>query len=286
MWRELGAQRSRCRRAVGGNTLRVDAKVPGRILSPRDWLVPKMRRTLESRGKTLVQASSEADVRSCLSTLRPMLAGRDLMRIGGANDGGYLIPNDLSGIVRNYSPGVGWTTGYEDELLRRFGIESWLMDVDAPRVNPHPITHAFLGASTTSSSITLTDWVESLDGANQSDLMLSMDIEGDEYAVLLATSSSVLSRFRIMSIEFHFLEQLACKFSLQAVFQPTFSRILQSHQVVHAHANNVAGTTSVGGFAYPRVLELTFLRRDRMPSRLSPAHLPNVVDDAEHSTPA
>ena len=36
--------------------------------------------------------------------------------MGENNDGGYLIPNDLSGVTKNYSAGVGTLTKFEKDL--------------------------------------------------------------------------------------------------------------------------------------------------------------------------
>ena len=36
----------------------------------------------------------------------PVKTEHELIRIGGSKDGGYLVPNDLSGIQACFSPGV------------------------------------------------------------------------------------------------------------------------------------------------------------------------------------
>jgi hypothetical protein len=68
-----------------------------------------------------------------LVSLYPVKTNFELVRIGGNNDGGYLIPNDLEGITACFSPGVDVTASFEKDLLER-GIKSHLADasVDGP----------------------------------------------------------------------------------------------------------------------------------------------------------
>ena len=49
--------------------------------------------------------------------LRPVKTKFNLIRIGGAKDGGYLLPADLDGIAACFSPGVADTANFETELL-------------------------------------------------------------------------------------------------------------------------------------------------------------------------
>jgi len=53
-----------------------------------------------------------------------------------------------------------------------------------------------------------------------------MDIEGSEYNVLLNTSNTCISKFRIMVIEFHGLERLKSERLLNQTFTPVMEIIL------------------------------------------------------------
>ena len=67
----------------------------------------------------------------------------------------------------------------------------------------------FVGCLTDERYITLDDWhAAKLGGDSTPSLLLQMDIEGAEYETLLAASPSLLGKFRIMIIEFHWLPQL------------------------------------------------------------------------------
>jgi len=52
------------------------------------------------------------------------------------------------------------------------------------------------------------DWVATAPISEDSDLMLQMDIEGYEYETFLSMSDKLLSRFRIIVVEFHSLQML------------------------------------------------------------------------------
>ena len=90
-----------------------------------------------------------------------------------------------------------------------------------------------------------------------------MDIEGAEYETLLAASPSLLAKFRIMIIEFHWLPQLWNE-PFFAVAGRVFSKVLATHAVVHIHPNNCCGSVKSAGLEIPRIAEFTLLRRDRL----------------------
>ena len=46
------------------------------------------------------------ELKELIKALRPVQTKIRLIRVGGANDGGYLIPDDLEGIAACFSPGV------------------------------------------------------------------------------------------------------------------------------------------------------------------------------------
>jgi hypothetical protein len=73
---------------------------------------------------------------SFLSSLKPVETNHELIRVGGDGDGGYLIPNDLTGIDACFSPGVAATSDFENDLAAR-GVRCFLADfsVDGPPVD-------------------------------------------------------------------------------------------------------------------------------------------------------
>ncbi|MFT4326931.1 MAG: FkbM family methyltransferase, partial [Candidatus Woesearchaeota archaeon] len=109
------------------------------------------------------------------------------------------------------------------------------------------------------------------------DLMLQMDIEGGEYDVLTTASLDVLKRFRIIIIEFHDMHYLFEKNFFNTVTK-SFKNILKTHEVVHIHPNNMTYPVTIKGLTINPLLEITFLRKDRVKEKKFVTALPHVLD--------
>jgi hypothetical protein len=220
--------------------------------------------TLASLGISIGRCVNVQLVRRLITRLHPVSTDKGLIRIGGDKDGGYVIPDDLDGVVACFSPGVGATAAFETVLLAR-GIPCYLVDgsVTGPPL-AHPLVHfdkKYLGVVNDDTTTTLDAWVNAC-APGDADLVLQMDIEGAEWVVLLNVSEEVLSRFRIIIVEFHWLERLNDKVGFE-LMSSTLSRLLGRFYLVHNHPNNVARAFNSRGITIPRYLEMTFLRHDR-----------------------
>jgi hypothetical protein len=219
-------------------------------------------------------------VRDLITRLRPVGISTDLVRIGSEYDGGYLVADDFVGVTACFSPGVSTIADFELQLAER-GIPCFLADysVDAPPI-AHPLFHfqkKYLGNETRDHFITLSDWIDQC-APEHGDLVLQMDIEGAELAVILGTSSSYLKRFRQIIIEFHFLEQLLDPPGLY-LFEQVLGKLLAEFDVVHIHPNNCLGAIRFGDLEIPQFVELTLLRKDRIAHRLPISHsFPHPLD--------
>ena len=233
--------------------------------------------------------SSSADVREIVELLKPIDSGIDLIRVGGNNDGGYLVPDDLVGIKHCFSAGVGDVSSFELDCLHR-GIPSFLADysVDAPptELAGCEFSKKFVGAVNNDQFMTLDRWVaESLVGERDSDLLLQMDVEGAEYETLLSTTSETLKRFRIMVVEFHNMESVRDKHFCRIVLS-VLRRIRENFEVVHVHPNNSHSIVSISNVKTPLTFETTFLRKDRVKSLKPVNHLPHPLDQPNLSSKA
>jgi len=213
----------------------------------------------------VINQTRTSDVSDLIRRLRPQDCGIDLIRIGGSEDGGYLIPDDLEGIEYCFSPGVSTISEFENQLADR-NINSYLADysIDSPPINRPEFTFdkKFLGATDGDKFITLASWKEKYLKDYQGDLILQMDIEGFEYGVILGTPDSLLDQFRIIVIEFHGLEKLFDPFVFDFI-SSSFDKLLKSFYVVHIHPNNLCGSVKRGSIRVPRVMEFTFLNKKR-----------------------
>jgi len=216
-------------------------------------------------GYTLARRVPEANVRELVQTLRPRQCAAPLIRLGSRGDGGYLIPDDLTGIEYCFSPGVNRTADFENALAER-GIRSFLADysVDAPPLERPEFVfdHKFIGARNDDVYITLGDWKERHLPGYTGELVLQMDIDGGEYEVILNASSELLASFRIIVLELHALERLFDPFGYR-IMRTCFEKLLRDFYVVHAHPNNCGGVVVYDGIEIPNVVEVTFYNRSR-----------------------
>ena len=232
-------------------------------------------------------------VKELIKELRPVKTKYDLIRIGGNNDGGYLLPNDLSGVSTCFSPGVDVTATFEKDLLSR-GIRSHLADASvegAPDgLEVASFTKKYLDGVNTDDYMTLEFWVKNKGGA-LGDLILQMDIEGGEYATILATPIDILRRFRIVAIEIHDVQHWFNNPIAWGVAQTFFTKLLQEFHVVHNHPNNNCQFLQAEDVFMPTVFELTLLRKDRAAPEgfcdqfPHPLDQPNVLDKPDRPLP-
>ncbi len=217
---------------------------------------------------------------SMLSMLRPLAIPEGLVRIGGRADGGYLLPDNLDGIAACFSPGVGGQAAFELDMAQR-GVRSFMADgsVDAP-----PADHAlfsferkFLGTVNDARHIRLEDWVQRSVPDDSGDLLLQMDIEGGEYAVLADAPASVLARFRIMVIEFHRLYR-CFREKRHKLIGGVFEKLASEFSVVHIHPNNNGAEVSKGRFNFLAAMEFTFYRKDCVRPGGAPLRFPHALD--------
>lgn len=231
-------------------------------------------------GYNLTDQTSDADVRGLIGRLRPVHCGKDLIRIGGNADGGYLLPNDLDGVEYCFSPGVGAMVDFESHLTT-LNIKSFLADhsVNSPPIAKPEFTFdkKFLGAIDSGTSFTLKSWRDKYLAANIHDLLLEMDIEGSEYEVILSTPSDTLADFRIMVIEFHSLDKIFDPFAY-GVLRTCFEKILRHFHVVHIHPNNCCGSVRRRGIEVPRIMEFTFCNKNRVRETKYREDFPHILD--------
>jgi hypothetical protein len=207
-----------------------------------------------------------SEIQSLLAKLHPVLTDKPLVRLGGDSDGGYLLPDDLDGIEACYSPGVDVTASFERALVER-GIPCFLADasvekapIDGPLIDFEP---KFLGTTDDAKFFTLDSWVKAKTPAHGDSMLLQMDIEGAEWAVLLNVSEELLRSFRIIVLELHVLHRLVDEFALM-IMRAGLERLLKDFYVVHNHPNNCSPLEGEGDVMFPRVLELTLIRKDRV----------------------
>lgn len=79
--------------------------------------------TLLGFGYQVKKTIGNDEILEVIKLLRPISTEIELIRIGGEGDGGYLVPNDIDGIKYCFSPGVGLTSSFEEDITKR-GVKS------------------------------------------------------------------------------------------------------------------------------------------------------------------
>lgn len=200
--------------------------------------------------------------------------------MGPAGDGGYLVPDDMAGLDACFSPGVSSISGFELDCAER-GMQVFMADrsVDRP-ADEHDNFHfikKYIGATHDDGFVTVDEWVALSIAMTDTELLLQIDIEGFEYEVFLSATEALMQRFRIIVAEFHGLEQLWSRPYFN-IARRAFDKIGQTHRCVHLHPNNCCGQMRKGGLTIPRMMEMTFLRRDRLGESVYVTDFPHPLD--------
>ena len=87
-------------------------------------------------------------------------SGYELIRLGDEKDGGYIIPNILDQIDYCFSPGVGESTSFEDEI-KKYKIKSFLADKSLNYKGNHNFIKKNLNTYNDKNNTTLENWVNS-----------------------------------------------------------------------------------------------------------------------------
>jgi hypothetical protein len=148
-----------------------------------------------------------------LAELQPVaLKNCTLARFGSANDGGYLMcENLIEPLDAAYSYGVGTNADWECDVSRRYHVPAHQYDCfDPARPTCNGGTFVFhnecVGDRTGSRDGRSFDTLEnqiSKNGDTGRRLIIKMDIEGAEWDALLATSDELLASIPQLTMEMH-----------------------------------------------------------------------------------
>jgi hypothetical protein len=200
-----------------------------------------------------------------LKPLKPMqVVGIGKIRVGESRDGGYVMLDDFAGIAAAYSFGIGSDVSWDEALAAR-GIPVFQFDhtiAGPPLPNDlfhfHPIR---LGIEPGAGPLTdtLLHLVETNSAAGD-DLLLKVDIEGDEWEVFAQVRPEILTTFRQIVCEFHGFHQISdSRWAARAT--RAFAHLTSHHQVIHLHRNSIMPWVVADGLEVPMVMEITFARK-------------------------
>ena len=216
-------------------------------------------------GFKLTRLTSELEVRNILELLRPRQFLGELVRIGPISDGGYVVPSKIGNVDYLISPGSNHQWDFEKEFFEKFQVPSIIVDKINKKPSdlsaPHKYIDSWIGSSNLPGVQTLSSVIDRQLGILEN-FVLQMDIEGMEYESILAIEDSHLKRAQILIIEIHYLENLLNPEFIKYIFEPFLRKISQHHEIVFLNGNTYNDVIKFGKLQWPRVIEITALKRD------------------------
>jgi hypothetical protein len=217
---------------------------------------------------------TQAELLATLKGLTPRQSRFAKLRAGSFGDGGYVLPNDLDGIDKVLSIGIGNEISF-DRFFAERGATLYQYDHTITALPEHHANFIFhpvaWGVNDDGQSRSLATMIATHGFDRSNSGLLKFDVEGAEWSCLTNVTPEQLKPFRIISCELHALNNLQ-----NDPFLHNFRRIMalltHHHTCVHLHANNCCGMSLIEGIPIPNVLEITLLRNDR--SEFSPSHEP------------
>ena len=178
-----------------------------------------------------------------LTELRPVvLSNCTLRRFGSANDGGYLMCENLLGNVKSaYSYGIGPGDAWGCDVSQRYGLTVHQYDCFSPPFIPCPqgrtVFHdECIGPRRETIDAHPFDTLAnqlSRNGDAGKALVVKIDVEGAEEASLMATPDRVLDQIDQLAMEIHGTDRR---------FLALVRRLKRTFYLVHLHYNNQACT--------------------------------------------
>src|SRR5262249_60117777 len=100
--------------------------------------------------------------------------------------------------------------------------------------------------------ISLSEILESAELSGDDNLLLKMDIEGDEWDILDSLDPRQLLRFKQLVIEFHWMEKFVDEAWRRRALG-ALAKLRSEHTSIHVHGNNHGGVAVIGNVPLPRV---------------------------------
>lgn len=209
------------------------------------------------------------------------------LRIGSANDGGYVMVDRLSSHQDVLSYGLSWNVTFDLDLAQR-GHRIFMFDhtIEGLTANHANFNYLKEGVGTTSSTDDLLDTIDNhiarlgLSGDN---LILKMDVEGAEWDVLDEMSLGTLRKFEQIVLELHDFRLIG-----DPVWSARAGRVLSklaaNFHLHHVHANNCAPIVVIEGLPVADVIEVSYIRNDLALATPSRTLFPTSLDACNDPT--
>jgi hypothetical protein len=237
----------------------------GSLKSGRNYLGSYISPSEKSASEEILLSDDALKIVNFLKVVE--LDGSTVASFGSAQDGGYVLINDIVPNSIVISGGIETNNDFEYQL-GSLGCKVIQIDYS---VNEAPLKHENLeflqkrivASSKDPSEIDLDSLVnDHFDDfeSKKNRKILKLDIEGSEWEALSNFKSIHL--FDQIVLELHYFQRcLDEKFRKQVL--EVLERINATHQSIQLSGNNCCGFTILGGVPIPNVIEVTFASRER-----------------------
>lgn len=185
-------------------------------------------------------------------------------RIGGAQDGGYVMLDDFGAARNAVSLGIGSEASWDLDMAGR-GLRVFQYDHSVsgpPHAHPNFRFHRnrVVGRPASPEDLTLPQILTRPELIDDHDIIVKMDIDEAEWDVLSQTSPDVLGRIRQLTAEFGEMRTFVDR-DWRTSMLAAMRNLTGTHVCIHVHGNNWSPFAVVGGVPIPNHFEATFIRR-------------------------
>lgn len=191
--------------------------------------------------------------------------GINKIRLGNANDGGYVCLDYFKGVKAALSLGINDDVSWDIEVASR-GLQIYQYDHTVegpPKKHENFSFHKVkIEAIERPGSASLKSILEKYKLSEPQSVILKIDIEGDEWDVLSSASDETLDVFSQILCEFHNLDRMVEPEFYEKIIS-VLSKLQAKFEVFHIHANNYGPLLLLpGSGSLPETLEIGFFRKN------------------------
>lgn len=186
------------------------------------------------------------------------------VRVGKANDGGYLMIDDLCEHIA-YSFGISNDISWDNDMAN-CGYHIYMYDPTIERLPYEREEFHFFKEGLAGSKIpeknldTLENFIIRNNHTNKKHMILKIDIEGYEWDFLSTVKSSTLNQFDQILFEFHNVVTAKTEEEWRKTIN-LFEKINQTHEVAHIHGNNCDSIITIDNQVFPNALEVSYVNK-------------------------
>ena len=185
--------------------------------------------------------------------------GKNRILLGAKSDGSYVLLDDFKDIKIAYSLGISNNVQFDTELANR-GIDVYMYDHTInglPYQNPrfHWKKIGIRGKNEVNTNLkTLEDLIQKNGHTKEQNMLLKIDIEGAEWNSLNDLPENILTQFKYIVIEYHFLN-----LNEGQLYFNVIKKISKTHQTFYLRCNGREGIITFGNKRICQFIEVSYI---------------------------